>query len=50
MNTIILVILVLILIGVIPIWPHSQEWGPWPGSAVGIVLVILLILFLAGRL
>lgn len=50
LGTILLVILVLALIGIIPIWPHSRSWGYIPSGAVGLVLIILLILFLSGRL
>ena len=50
LGTILLVILVLALIGIIPIWPHSRSWGYMPGGVVGLVLIILLILFLSGRL
>jgi hypothetical protein len=49
-GTILLIILVLILIGVIPTWPHSRNWGYAPGGIVGVVLIILLILFLMGRI
>ncbi|MDP9142830.1 MAG: DUF3309 domain-containing protein [Pseudomonadota bacterium] len=50
LGTILLILLVLALIGVIPVWPHSRGWGYAPGGIVGVVLVILLILFLTGRL
>jgi hypothetical protein len=49
-GTILLIILVLIRIGVIPTWPHSRNWGYAPGGIVGVVLIILLILFLMGRI
>jgi hypothetical protein len=49
-GTILLIVLVLILIGVIPTWPHSRSWGYAPGGVVGVILIILLILFLTGRL
>jgi hypothetical protein len=49
-STILLLILILLLIGVIPAWPHSRNWGYAPGGIVGVVLIILLILFLMGRI
>jgi len=50
LGTIILVIVILMLIGVIPAWPHSRSWGYGPSGGLGLVLVILLILMLLGRL
>ena len=50
MITILLVILVLMLIGAIPAWPHSRTWGYAPSGGLGLVVLILLILMLAGRL
>lgn len=50
LGTILLIVLVLILVGVIPSWPHSRGWGYGPSGIVGIILVILLILFLMGRI
>jgi Protein of unknown function (DUF3309) len=49
-GTILLIVLILILIGVIPTWPHSRDWGYAPGGLVGVILIILLILVLTGRL
>ncbi len=49
-GAILIIILILILIGVIPVWPHAKSWGYWPGGLVGLILVILLILLLLGRL
>lgn len=49
-GTILLIILILVLIGALPSWPHSQNWGYFPSGIVGIVVVILLILLLTGRL
>jgi hypothetical protein len=48
--TILLVILILMLLGAIPTWPHSRDWGYYPSSGLGLVIVILLILILMGRL
>jgi hypothetical protein len=50
LGTILLIVLVLILIGVIPTWPHSRGWGYGPSGVVGLILVVLLILFLMGRI
>ena len=50
MGTILLVLLVLMLLGVIPAWPHSRSWGYGPSGGLGLVLLIVLILLLAGRL
>jgi hypothetical protein len=50
LGTILIIVLVLILVGVIPTWPHSRSWGYAPTGAIGVILVILLILFLLGRL
>ncbi len=50
LGTILLVILVLALIGVIPTWPHSRQWGYAPSGIVGLILVVILILFVLGRI
>lgn len=50
MSTIVLVILILLLVGVLPVWPHSSSWGVYPSGGLGLVLVIVLILALTGRL
>jgi hypothetical protein len=50
MNTILLVILILLLVGALPTWPHSTKWGYGPSGVLGTVLVILLILMLLGRI
>jgi len=50
LGTLLLIVLVLVLIGVIPAWPHSRRWGYGPSGALGLVLVIVLVLFLMGRL
>ena len=50
MITILLVILILMLIGAFPTWPHSANWGYYPSGGLGLVILILLILLLAGRL
>jgi hypothetical protein len=48
-TTILIVILVLILIGALPLWPYSSGWGYYPSGGLGLVLLILIILLLAGR-
>jgi hypothetical protein len=50
LGTILLVILILALVGIIPIWPHSRSWGYAPSGGVGLVVVILVILLLLGRI
>lgn len=50
MFTILVVILVLALLGGLPTWSHSKSWGYGPSGIVGVVLVVLLVLFLTGRL
>ena len=50
LGTILIVVLILLLVGAIPRWPHSREWGYWPSGGLGLVLVIVLILVLLGRI
>ena len=50
LGTILLIILILMLVGVLPTWPHARSWGYGPSGIVGVVLVIVLVLFLLGRL
>ena len=50
MSTLLIVVVVLILLGVVPAWPHSRNWGYGPSGGLGLVLLILLILLLTGRL
>lgn len=49
-GTILLVVLILMLIGVFPAWPHSHSWGYLPSGGLGLVVIILIILLLTGRL
>jgi hypothetical protein len=49
MVTVLLVVLVLMLLGAIPAWPHSRSWGYMPSGTLGLLLLILLILILTGR-
>lgn len=50
MGTILLVVLILLLVGALPTWPHSKGWGYYPSGGLGLVLLILLVLLLMGRL
>jgi hypothetical protein len=50
MGTILIVILVLILVGALPTWPHSKNWGYYPSGGIGLVVLILIILLLMGRI
>ena len=49
LGTLLLIIVVLMLIGVFPTWPHSRSWGYGPSGGVGLILLILIILLLLGR-
>jgi len=49
-GIILLIVVVLMLIGAIPTWPHSRSWGYGPSGGIGLVLIVLLILLLMGRL
>jgi len=50
LGTILLVIVILMLLGTIPTWPHSRNWGYGPSGGLGLILVIVIILFLLGRI
>ena len=50
MITIVIVVLVLMLLGALPAWPHSRGWGPYPSGGLGVIVLVLLILLLSGRL
>lgn len=50
LSTVLIIVLILILIGAIPTWPHSRAWGYGPSGIVGVILVVLLILLLMGRI
>ena len=50
LGTILLIILILALLGVLPTWPHSRDWGYRPVGLVGILLIIIIILLLTGRI
>ncbi len=49
-GTILLIILVIVLIGALPTWPHSQGWGYYPSGIAGLVVLVLLIMLLMGRI
>ncbi len=50
LGTILLIVLILLLIGAIPTWPHSKGWGYGPSGGLGLVLIIVVVLLLMGRL
>lgn len=50
LGTILLIVLILLLVGAIPAWPHSRSWGYAPSGGLGLVLIILLILVVMGRI
>jgi hypothetical protein len=50
LGTILLIVLILLLVGALPSWPHSRSWGYGPSGLLGVVLVVLLILLLMGRI
>jgi hypothetical protein len=50
LGTILLIVIILMLVGVLPAWPHARSWGYGPSGIVGVVLLIVLVLFLMGRL
>ena len=49
-GTILLIVLILILVGALPTWPHSKNWGYYPSGGLGLIVLILLVLVLMGRL
>ena len=49
-GTILLIILILLLIGAVPSWPHSRGWGYGPSGALGLIVVVILVLLLMGRI
>lgn len=50
MSTILLIVLILLLLGALPAWPHSRNWGYAPGGGLGLVLLIVIILIVMGRI
>lgn len=50
LGTILIVVLILLLLGALPAWPHSRQWGYLPSGGLGLILLIFLILMLMGRI
>ena len=50
MSTSLLIILILLLIGAVPAWPHSKGWGYYPSGLLGIVVIVLIVMLLMGRI
>jgi len=50
LSTILIVILILLLIGALPTWPYSSGWGYYPGGGLGLILVVVIVLAIAGRI
>jgi len=50
LGTILIVIVILMLVGAVPRWPHSRDWGYYPSGGLGLVLLVLVILLLLGRI
>jgi len=50
LGTILLIVLILILIGALPAWPHSRSWGYWPSGGLGVVVLVVIILLVIGRI
>jgi len=50
MGLILIIILVLVVVGALPTWPHSRSWGYYPSGGIGLILLILVILLLLGKL
>jgi hypothetical protein len=50
LGTILLIILILMLLGALPTWPHSRSWGYYPSGGLGLLVVILIVLLLLGRI
>jgi hypothetical protein len=50
LGTILLIVVILMLLGVLPVWPHARSWGYGPSGVAGVVLLILIVLLVMGRL
>lgn len=50
LGTILLVVVILLLLGALPAWPHSRQWGYYPSGGIGLIALILIILLMSGRL
>lgn len=50
LGTILVILLIIVLIGVLPTWPHSRSWGYYPSGGLGLILIIVVVLLLLGRI
>lgn len=50
LGTVLIVVIILLLVGALPTWPHSKQWGYYPSGGLGLIVLVLLILLLMGRL
>ena len=50
LGTVLLVILILMLFGALPVWPHARNWGVYPSGGLGLIVLIIIILLLLGRI
>jgi hypothetical protein len=50
LGTVLLIILILLLLGAIPTWPHSRNWGYYPSGGIGLLLLIIIVLLVLGRI
>jgi len=50
MGTVLVILLILLLVGALPTWPHSSGWGYYPSGGLGLILIIIIVLALMGRL
>ena len=50
LATVLLVVLIVMLVGAIPSWPYSQNWGYWPSGGLGLVVIVVIVLLLMGRI
>ena len=50
MSTLLIIVLVLMLVGAVPTWPHSRNWGYYPSGGLGLLVVVLIVLLLMGRI
>jgi hypothetical protein len=50
LSTLLLIVLILILVGALPTWPHSKSWGYYPSGGAGLIVIVLIILLLTGRI
>ena len=50
MSMILLIVLILLVVGVLPTWPHSTSWGYYPSGGLGLLLIIVIILMMSGRI